>query len=112
MKKEREEIRKQTVVSYYCDECGKPASNEWGHPYVCSICKRHFCDKHIHHEYEWGGDHADLYCYHCWNIGKKYRDEVEQIRNETDEKIDKKNNEWYQEAIKDLKVNKKLKEHT
>jgi len=102
MKKEREITKKYMVEEYYCDVCGDKAE-----PYVCCVCNRHLCDKHTYHHYDkWGGDYADLYCYHCWNIGKKYREEIEKIESKCDDEKDKKNEEWYKEAIRDLKENK------
>jgi len=109
MKKEREETRTHIVEDYYCDECGEPSRNVWGHPYVCHICGRHFCDKHIHRQYDpWGGDSVDYYCYSCWDIGEKYRKEIEEIELEYDNKKEQKEKEWHFEAIEVLKKEKKI----
>lgn len=106
MKKETEVTKKYVVEEYYCDECGKPAKNSWGNPYICCVCKRHFCDDHIVFDNRDSGDYPNKYCNHCWDIGKRYRDDIVKIDDECCERIDKKNEEWYQEAIKNLKENK------
>ena len=107
MKKEREEIKKIIVENYYCDICGDKAEDSWGNPYICRICHRNICNKHLIRDDSWdSGDYPDKYCKNCWDIGKKYRDEIEKIKESSEAEADKKNEEWYQKAIKDLKENK------
>ena len=103
MKKEREEIRKIIIQKYYCDICGDDAENSWGTPYICKICYRNICNKHLHREYEFGSDYADHYCKSCWDIGEKYREEKARIDEESERQMEEQDNKWHEEALKSLK---------
>lgn len=98
MKVEKEEVRKVKITEYYCDECGEEASDSFGNPYICKICYKNFCNKHIVRDDRHWGDYPDKYCQNCWDIGKKYMDKIKEIDLKSEEDMEEQEALWYKEA--------------
>lgn len=95
----KEEI---TKYSYICDICGKGTT----YHRVCSICGRDSCFSCTKFDPRDIGDYPSLYCIHCFEIGKKYLDRISVEQEKFDALIEEIEQEWRDEAIKVVKINK------
>jgi hypothetical protein len=90
--KSREETITRTVktTTVHCDFCGVDVTKENITSRTCVICGRDICKEHIG-QMNYEGDYIKITCTHCWEIGKEYRDKIEQL----EEEIEKTQEEWY-----------------
>jgi hypothetical protein len=101
----RIEAGKEEVIkySYICDICG----NETSHHRICSICSRDICSDCTKFDPRDTGDYPEKYCDSCFNIGKKYLDQISIEEEKYDVIIENLEQEWRDEAIKAVKGDKK-----
>jgi len=90
------------VTEIYCDICG----SESGYfERSCQICRRDLCEKHQHWE---DNDGHDVYCLECWKIGEPYRQQIEVIREDCDDRIEGLEKAWREKAREILQKGKKI----
>ena len=93
----KETIIKQDVMikQKFCDDCGMEVIMGMACSVAkCEICGKDLCDSCIGHEdYNWG-DYRTVYCKTCWNIGTKYRESIQKLK----DKIDNLNDVWYEKC--------------
>lgn len=95
MKKEYTKLVEQKIVDVICDICGANAKGR-----QCRICGRDICNIHAHWEYDrYGGDYSEKYCIECWEIGKPYRDKLEELEKKYGSEIARVEEEWKSEAL-------------
>lgn len=68
------------------------------------MCGKHICEKHTIYDNRDFGDYPDRYCKSCWNIGKIYREKMDNIEMKADMLQDRLANKWKIEALKAKKV--------
>lgn len=51
----------------------------------CEYCKKDLCEECIGHEEGTLGDYRSVYCKKCWDIGTKYRTELEKLEYEVEQ---------------------------
>ena len=92
------EIGKEEIIkySYICDLCGK----ETGNHRVCSICERDLCSSCTKFDPRDIGDYPSVYCDNCFQIGRKYLDQISIEQERFDTIIEKIEMVWKDEAIK------------
>lgn len=99
MKHEYKKQVEENVVEYTCDICGKPASGR-----KCCMCAIDMCEQDTHREPDkWGGDYSEKYCIECWEIGKPFRERIEEIETRLYKEVDNINKEWKNVAIDNRK---------
>ena len=96
MIKIEETTRKVTTKVYICDVCGKETTRIYN---TCVICGRDVCVKCCIEIYD-TEDYPAYYCEPCWDIGRKYRQQIEEL----DVKVSKLYDKWEKEAKE--KINK------
>ena len=77
-----------------CDCCGKEIESFTD--YTCYICNKTICPECVGHMEMCFDDYSEVYCEHCWEIGEKYRIEIEKHQ----EAIDKLQCDWDNECKK------------
>ncbi len=60
----------------------------------CECCGKDLCAEHIGHEVDDGSDYRTVWCEICWNLGAKYRVEIEKLQ----VRIDELKAEWLKEC--------------
>lgn len=99
MKHESKKQVEEIIMEYTCDICGKPASGR-----KCHICTIDICEQHTHREPDkWGGDYSDKFCIECWEIGKPFREKMEEVENRLYNEVGNINKEWKIMAIDNRK---------
>ena len=91
---EKESVRKEIKKIYICDYCSKRT----GAHNRCCMCDKHVCSDHEEFDWRNGGDYPPRYCKQCWDIGEKYRRQIEAIEMELDIKIAAIEDAWLKEA--------------
>lgn len=86
--KKTEEITR-TVRTIHCDFCGDKVTTQYS-SHICECCGKDICKKCIGHEDDTGGDYYNVYCDHCWEIGKDYKVKMKHLEDE----IDRLHDEW------------------
>lgn len=94
----RIETGKEEVIkySYICDLCG----NGTGNNRVCSICGRDMCSGCTKFDPRDMEDYPSVYCDYCFQIGRKYLDQISIEQERFDTIIEKIEMGWKDEAIK------------
>lgn len=91
MIKETTETMEYVIKHKYCDVCGKEINLGMACSVVkCEICHKDLCETCIGKETDTSGDYREVYCKTCWEIGKPYRQAIQEHENA----IDKLNEEW------------------
>lgn len=98
MKHESKRKVEETIIEYTCDICGAQAPGR-----KCCICEIDICELHTHREPDKWGDHSEKYCAECWEIGKPFREIIEEVENRLYNEIDNINKEWRNTAIDNRK---------
>jgi hypothetical protein len=73
-----------TTSELFCDVCGSTAML-YGSGGKCQICDKDVCSSCSHAE-EWGGDYPPRWCNRCWEIGAPYRERIEELVQEHEQK--------------------------
>ena len=60
----------------FCDVCGKTGHFDYGVGGWCIICKKDVCGRCSVPDPDDPGDHPNLFCRSCWDIGKPYREQI------------------------------------
>ena len=85
-----------------CDCCGKEI--EKFTEYTCHICKKTICPECVGHMEMWFDDnYSEVYCEHCWKIGKPYFNKIEKLNDKNSllfERIYELQEEWKNKCIK------------
>jgi methionyl-tRNA synthetase len=68
----------------YCDYCGQEITTRY-RSHTCEICRKDICPKCEGHEDDFGGDHPDVWCKRCWDIGTIYRAEIKNLEDKIEE---------------------------
>lgn len=89
-----EEVIKET---YFCDICKEKMTKFR----KCAICKRDICMMHARCDYG-EGDSYDVYCIDCWNIGKSFRQKMEEESERSYKVIENLDKEWRKAALKNV----------
>ena len=77
----------------YCDICGIEIKNNMSYENViCETCGKDLCNTCVDHEVNTKSDYREVYCKECWDIGTKYRKDID----EHEAQIEKLENEWYE----------------
>ena len=87
-----------------CDCCGKEIESFTD--YTCYICKKTICPECIGHREMWFDDYSEVYCEHCWEIGKPYFNKIELLQEKIlilYDEICELETEWRSECINNLK---------
>lgn len=88
----REEVIK---YSYTCDLCGRgPISQR-----ICSICGRDICSTCTKFDPRDTGDYPAKYCDNCFQIGKKYLEQIRIEEEKFDKKVEELEQKWRDEAL-------------
>jgi hypothetical protein len=97
--KETKSIDKLVII---CDDCGQEVFN-WGthytRTYTCCMCHKDLCGICYKFIYEGSGDHPVIYCESCLSVGKVYRDQINKLERECEEKIDLLEKEWREKCL-------------
>ena len=78
----------QVALEYCCDFCAYSTTHNKACSGItpimeCDACGRHVCSGHRKfHKEPWVDSHKGMYCLECWELGRKYRDEMISIQNE------------------------------
>lgn len=83
-------IVQKLVENITCDDCGEPTNLSS----PCQFCKKDLCENH---RFVWpvdiygedNGDYFQTVCGSCDEISKVYREQIDQIRTESDQKIER-----------------------
>jgi hypothetical protein len=95
------------TLEYCCDFCSyctrHNKSNKGITPIMeCDACGRLMCSGHRRfHKEPWVDSHKGMYCLECWELGKKYRDEMVSTQNRAWEKENDLRLKWHKEGIKE-----------
>ena len=94
------------TLEYCCDFCNfstkrNNASTAFPPIMECDACGRHVCSGHRRfHKEPWVNSHKGMYCSECWEIGRKYRDQMVSIQNKAWQKENDLRVEWHREGKK------------
>ena len=94
------------TIEYCCDFCGfstiRNTSVSGVTPVMeCDACGRLVCSGHRRfHKEPWVDSHKGMYCLECWEIGRKYRDEMISVQHEAWEKENDLRLEWHRDGRK------------
>lgn len=92
------------ILEYCCDFCNYSTTHNKASSGItpimeCDGCGRHVCSGHrIFHKEPWVDSHKGMYCLECWEIGRKYRDEMISIQNEAWQKENDLRLDWHREG--------------
>lgn len=78
-----------------CDVCETSLESQIYSHLKCENCQKDLCSECIGHENYTDGDYREVYCVKCWNIGKKYREEIKKL----EDKIEKLGDDWRAECL-------------
>lgn len=97
----RIESGKEEIIRYFyvCDLCGKGVSQHR----TCGICGRDLCSDCTRFDPRDIGDYPEKYCHSCFDIGKKYLDQISMQQEKFDVIVEELENKWRDEAIRSLK---------
>ena len=104
MIKEHYNADSTVTLEYCCDFCDYSTmdnrSSRGLNPIMeCDGCGRHVCSGHRKfHKEPWVDSHKGMYCLECWEIGKKYRDQMISVQNEAWEKENDLRREWHSQG--------------
>lgn len=97
-----EKGKKEVIeYSYKCDVCGKEPIS---YKRVCSICGRDICSDCTKFDPRDIGDYSARFCIACFNIGKKYLQQIEMEQEKFDKLVEVVEEEWKNEAIESIKT--------
>jgi len=82
MIKKEEKIKKVTVQTLYCDDCGVNIGNNdvYVSSVICEICGKDLCEKCVGHEDS--TFYRECYCNNCWTLGEEFRFKKDALENE------------------------------
>ena len=92
------------TLEYCCDFCDYSTTDNRDSRGIrpimeCHACGRHVCTGHRKFYGEtWLDSHRGMYCLGCWEIGKKYRDQMISVQHEAWEKENDLRLEWHSEG--------------
>lgn len=104
MIKEHYNVDSTITLEYCCDFCDYSTTDNRDSKGVrpimeCNACGRHVCSGHRKYYREtWLDSHRGMYCLGCWQIGKKYRDQMISVQHEAWEKENDLRLEWHREG--------------
>lgn len=96
---------KKKEVQYICDICGKTVKNNKGccgsSPIMkCDKCDIDVCSKCRLLHFEGGSDYpSGCYCLACWDIGKKYKQQMEEAYTDYENTLDTLEDKWKEDCI-------------
>lgn len=97
MRKTIEVTEKRNLVVTICDICQEEFDTNYRSS-SCNICKKDVCSKHFTiQDYPW---EDTMYCYECWEVGKKYIKKIRAAEDALDLYRDEIMEEWT-EAVKE-----------
>jgi hypothetical protein len=67
----------------YCDFCSAEINTRYASS-QCEHCRKDICPKCVAHEDDYG-DHPDVWCKKCWDIGNEYRLKIEELKNQVEQ---------------------------
>jgi len=93
---EETKVQKEVVERRkICDVCGNEITSTMAcSRAVCEYCGKDLCENCIGHEDSTYGDYRTVYCKRCWEIGERYRPQIEAL----DERRDKLYESWRDEC--------------
>lgn len=91
MRKEIEETKSIKTLIITCDDCGNLITDR---SYTCCMCLKDLCGSCYKFIYEGQWDRPRIYCESCLSIGKTYKDQINKLERECEEKIDLLEKEW------------------
>ncbi len=104
MIKEHYNVDSTITLEYCCDFCDYSTADNRDSRGIrpimeCRACGRHVCSGHRRFYREtWLDSHRGMYCLECWEIGKKYRDQMISEQNTAWEKENDLRLHWHSEA--------------
>ena len=104
MIKEHYDSNNNLTLEYCCDFCAycttRNKSNTGITPIMeCKACGRLMCSGHRRFHRDPGvRSHRGMYCLECWEIGRKYRDEMISVQNQAWEKENDLRLKWHSEG--------------
>jgi hypothetical protein len=104
MIKEHYNVDSTVTLEYCCDFCDYSTVDNRDSKGIrpimeCRACGRHVCSGHRRFYREtWLDSHRGMYCLDCWEIGKKYRDQMISEQNAAWQKENDLRLQWHSEA--------------
>ena len=104
MIKEHYNVDTTITLEYCCDFCDYSTTDNRDSKGVrpimeCNACGRHVCSGHRKFYREtWLDSHRGMYCLGCWQIGKKYRDQMMSVQHEAWERENDLRLQWHREG--------------
>jgi len=104
MIREHYNVDSTITLEYCCDFCDYSTTDNRDSKGIrpimeCRACGRHVCSGHRRFYREtWLGSHRGMYCLQCWEIGKKYRDEMISAQHVAWEKENDLRLQWHSEG--------------